>query len=65
MKSSTKILNGLLAQPLILLVVLLTSKAERLKRRGKVSENPNKENGNGYRERHAAALNPIQALRYE
>jgi len=41
------VLNGLLAPPLILLVVLLTSKSERLKRRGKVSENPNKEKGNG------------------
>jgi Mn2+/Fe2+ NRAMP family transporter len=32
------VLNGVLAPPLIVLAVLLTSKSERLKRRGKVSE---------------------------
>jgi Mn2+/Fe2+ NRAMP family transporter len=41
------VLNGVLVPHLIVLAVLLTSKSERLKRRGKVSEHPNREKGNG------------------
>ena len=41
------VLNGVLAPYLIVLAVLLTSKSERLKRRGKVSEHVNREKGNG------------------
>jgi Mn2+/Fe2+ NRAMP family transporter len=41
------VLNGVPAPPLIVLVVLPTSKSERLKRRGKVNKHPNREKGNG------------------